>query len=156
MAEYTKQDIKKLCKGRTEEQKKVIKYFLGSGCLFGGMSDDEYWFRQRQKAGTSSRELLTKLVESLNKFQLSTLYTLKDICLMTETLMLSGARIVNGEAQNIRFLGFSSLRHRFMYISIHLIWMKMVRKKGPRNISIKISQISQIHLIQLKSLILKR
>ncbi len=31
MAEYTKQDIKKLCKGRTEEQKKVIKYFLGSG-----------------------------------------------------------------------------------------------------------------------------
>ena len=50
MAEYTKQDIKKLCKGRTEEQKKVIKYFLGSGCLFGGMSDDEYEAMVQAKA----------------------------------------------------------------------------------------------------------
>ena len=31
---YTEQDIKRLCKGRTEEQKKVIRYFLGGGgCL---------------------------------------------------------------------------------------------------------------------------
>lgn len=50
MAEYTKQDIKKLCKGRTEEQKKVIKYFLGSGCLFGGMSDDDYEAMVQAKA----------------------------------------------------------------------------------------------------------
>ncbi len=35
--------IQRLCKGRTEEQKKVIKYFLGSGgCLSVGMPDEEY------------------------------------------------------------------------------------------------------------------
>lgn len=40
---YTEQDIKRLCKGRTEEQKKVIRYFLGGGgCLSKTMSDEEY------------------------------------------------------------------------------------------------------------------
>lgn len=40
---YTQQDIKRLCKGRTEEQKKVIKYFLGGGgCLASTMQDEEY------------------------------------------------------------------------------------------------------------------
>lgn len=40
---YTKKDIEKLCKGRTAEQKKVIKYFLGGGgCLSITMSDEEY------------------------------------------------------------------------------------------------------------------
>lgn len=40
---YTPQDIKRLCKGRTEEQKKVIKYFLGGGgCLASTMKDEEY------------------------------------------------------------------------------------------------------------------
>ncbi|MCD7724927.1 MAG: hypothetical protein LUI12_05155 [Clostridiales bacterium] len=40
---YTSQDIKRLCKGRTEEQKKVIKYFLGGGgCLSSGLKDEEY------------------------------------------------------------------------------------------------------------------
>ena len=41
--DYTKQDIKRLCKGRTEEQKKVIKYFLGGGgCLSSTIKDEEY------------------------------------------------------------------------------------------------------------------
>lgn len=40
---YTEQDIKRLCKGRTEEQKKVIRYFLGGGgCLASTMKDEEY------------------------------------------------------------------------------------------------------------------
>ena len=40
---YTQQDIKRLCKGRTEEQKKVIKYFLGGGgCLSSTIQDEEY------------------------------------------------------------------------------------------------------------------
>lgn len=40
---YTKQDIKRLCKGRTEEQKQTIKYFLGSGgCMSKTWSDKEY------------------------------------------------------------------------------------------------------------------
>lgn len=39
----TKQDINRLCKGRTEEQKKTIKYFLGAGgCLSSTWSDAEY------------------------------------------------------------------------------------------------------------------
>ncbi len=40
---YTKQDIKRLCKGRTPEQQRVIKYFLGAGgCLSSSLSDEEY------------------------------------------------------------------------------------------------------------------
>lgn len=40
---YTKQDIKRLCKGRTLEQQKTIKYFLGGGgCLSSTISDEEY------------------------------------------------------------------------------------------------------------------
>lgn len=40
---YTEQDIRRLCKGRTEEQKKVIRYFLGGGgCLASTLKDAEY------------------------------------------------------------------------------------------------------------------
>ena len=40
---YTAQDIKRLCKGRTEEQKQVIKYFLGGGgCLSSTLTDEQY------------------------------------------------------------------------------------------------------------------
>ena len=40
---YTKADIKRMCKGRTPEQQKAIKYFCGSGgCLSKGMTDDQY------------------------------------------------------------------------------------------------------------------
>lgn len=34
--------IKELCKGKTDEQKKVIRYFVREGCLSGTMSDAEY------------------------------------------------------------------------------------------------------------------
>ncbi len=48
---YTEQDIKRLCKGRTEEQKKVIKYFLGGGgCLASTLKDEEYDALVRAKA----------------------------------------------------------------------------------------------------------
>lgn len=40
---YTKNDIKKICKGRTIEQQNAIKYFLGGGgCLAKTMTDEEY------------------------------------------------------------------------------------------------------------------
>ncbi len=40
---YTKKDIARLCKGRTEEQKNVIRYFLGGGgCLKRTLKDEEY------------------------------------------------------------------------------------------------------------------
>lgn len=52
MAGYTKQDIKRICKGRTDEQKKVIKYFLGGGCLFGGMNDADYEALVKAKANS--------------------------------------------------------------------------------------------------------
>lgn len=40
---YTAKDIRRLCQGRTEEQKQAIKYFLGSGgCLFSTWSDEQY------------------------------------------------------------------------------------------------------------------
>ncbi len=34
--------VKDLCKGKTEEQKKVIRYFVLEGCLAGTMSDSDY------------------------------------------------------------------------------------------------------------------
>ena len=34
--------IKELCKGKTDEQKKVIRYFVREGCLSSTMSDAEY------------------------------------------------------------------------------------------------------------------
>lgn len=39
---YTKQEIAQLMRGRTKEQKKVIKYFISDGCLSGAMKDAEY------------------------------------------------------------------------------------------------------------------
>jgi hypothetical protein len=48
---YTKDQIKKLCEGRTPEQQNVIKYFTGGGgCLSGSMSDEEYEALVKQKA----------------------------------------------------------------------------------------------------------
>ncbi len=48
---YTKQDIKRLCKGRTDEQQKTIKYFLGTGgCLSKSISDEEYEAAVQAKA----------------------------------------------------------------------------------------------------------
>lgn len=38
----TRQEIKQLCKGRTSQQQKVIKYFCGTGCLESSLSDQEY------------------------------------------------------------------------------------------------------------------
>jgi len=34
--------VRKLCEGKTGDQKKVINYFLREGCLTGKISDDEY------------------------------------------------------------------------------------------------------------------
>lgn len=40
---YTKNDIKRLCRGRTPEQQMAIKYFLGGGgCFSSGLSDQQY------------------------------------------------------------------------------------------------------------------
>lgn len=47
---FLPKDIKEECKGRTEDQKKVIKYFLGGGCLSKQISDAEYDQMVRAKA----------------------------------------------------------------------------------------------------------
>lgn len=47
---HSKDQIKKLCKGRTREQQTVIKYFLEEGgCLNKGLPDEEYDNMLREK-----------------------------------------------------------------------------------------------------------
>jgi len=55
---YTKADIAKLCKGRTTEQKSVIKYFLSpGGCLGGGLKDAGYdTIVQKYATGTDFKQ----------------------------------------------------------------------------------------------------
>lgn len=42
--------VKELCKGKTDEQKKVIRYFVREGCLANTMKDADYDAMVRQKA----------------------------------------------------------------------------------------------------------
>jgi hypothetical protein len=61
-----KNQIKQLCKGRTADQQKVIRYFLGGGgCLSSSITDDEYDAMVRAVAkGTDFR------LKALNKIGL--------------------------------------------------------------------------------------
>ena len=38
----TKQELAAMLKGKTPEEKKVVKYFMASGCMSGKMKDEEY------------------------------------------------------------------------------------------------------------------
>ena len=140
---YTEQDIKRLCKGRTEEQKKVIRYFLGGGgCLSKTMSDEEYEAAVMAKARSMDfkQKALNKI--GLDESQVNEI----------EPVHFEGyyfdekktyAKFVSGEVPPIRFLGFSSPILRSMCISIHLTWTRMARRSLLRSTSIKILQTSQ-------------
>ncbi len=62
----TKMELKLLCKGKTEEQKKAIEYFCKQpGCLSKVISDDEYL-----KLVTDKRDGLNHRARALNKIGL--------------------------------------------------------------------------------------
>lgn len=83
---YTAQDIKRLCKGRTEEQKQAIKYFLGGGgCLSSTWSDEQYEAAVMAKA--KSMDFKQK---ALNKISIS--LTQKPLMLLLRILRKQSKR----------------------------------------------------------------
>lgn len=156
---YTEQDIKRLCKGRTEEQKKVIRYFLGGGgCLSKTMSDEEYEAAVMAKARSMDfkQKALNKI--GLDESQVNEIEPVhfEGYYFDEKKTYAKWGKDRKWRSSAYQISWISSLILRSMCISIHLTWTRMARRSLLRSTSIKILQTSQHLLIPSKKKCSKR